>query len=127
VAWIDTLTALFPSMSSSSSLSVAYYAVYSAISNLSVVSLLSSTTLGLGNHIIGFVLGSTLSAISLGSSSSVFLTVYNSIYDPTADAFQFQVVTGLDIPEPNGIVVVVTGVAALATLLRRWSLRRRNG
>lgn len=147
-AFIDTLSPIFlsGSVSGSSSIIVTIgsslvlpisgllYAVYATVSTLISTSSSSlgvsgsSSLLGSGTHLIGYILGTDLS--SLGPLSSVSSTADLPIYGGPyttgygLDSFFFVLAPGVHIPEPSGIAVIVTAVAGAAALLGRRRLRR---
>jgi len=81
-----------------------------------------------GSELVGYILSTDLSAIDFSPlvSQSGGVPIYtvsgSSAY--VASELLFQASPNLNIPEPNGIAVVVTAVAGIATLLRRRKLRR---
>ena len=126
--WIDTLS---PFVVSGSSVAITYFPVLNLYPLIDMAG--SSSTLLFGaDSIVGYILGSTISALSsVGSSLGVLqlfdLTNISSGLEITTAPFRFEPVPGLSVPAPNGIAVLVTGIAALATLMRRRALRRYKG
>jgi hypothetical protein len=116
-AYIDTLTPVFVS-------SVAtFYRVYATLTSFVSVSSGGSSFAHLID--VGNVLISAVDAIPGVSSSVVsflqIIDIPSSLGDSSAT---FRVIGSDNIPEPNTIALVVTGIAGLATVLRRRKLHR---
>jgi hypothetical protein len=136
-----TLTGtILPGLDSSSSLMSGFLDTLSPISLPSgsllypIFSLITSIISGVvttSSELIGYLLSTDLSSLGLpsGTSSGGGVPIYtvsgSSAY--IATELLFQPGPSASIPEPNGIAVVVTAVAGLATLLRRRKLRRGQG
>jgi hypothetical protein len=135
-AYVDLYTSFFLSDSSSTNLPAVFYAVYAVLSDMLSQSS-SSSLIDTGTQLVGYVLGSGLQHAVSGSSSLLDLsglppmTIYGAetgttggLVNVIASTLTFQASDLVDIPEPSGVAVVVTGVAGVATLVRRWRLRR---
>lgn len=81
-----------------------------------------------GSELVGYILSTDLSSIDFTSMTSqsggvpIYTVSGSSAY--VASELFFRASPNVSIPEPNGIAVVVTAVAGIATLLRRRKLRR---
>jgi hypothetical protein len=117
--FIDTLNPIFVSSTAT------FYNVYAT-----VMSLVSVSGSGVATpQVIGEVLVSAVQTISSqGTSILATLDILNvpSTLNPGSAALFLDVLAAASIPEPNSLALVVTGVAGLATLLRRRKLRRRG-